>query len=254
MTSVNTASSLISQDTYDKRYHIIVTPQRVGRKILDNPDKKILLLPLDRFGIVDWLEKHDVVFLVTQDIVGGLLLIPLLNDVVFAIFERMGAELSGEVHDTIRNLAHHTTTGVYFNARENPNIFLRDTAFKRILEAIKKYNPTGLEELNLSGNEIHGKRAEELFEVLKSNTTLKRVILSQNEMDDNDAEKLAQALQANSKLSLELLGLTENKISQVGAAKLAKACFGELDFSFNSIDPTEIKNFPALKRANIRPF
>lgn len=191
-----------------------IRPFKVAQDMSLAADKKILLLPLDRFGIVKLLEKNDRVFKATQLLVRGLLRVPGVNSVVLSLFDRMGAELSVTAHDAITSLANKSVTELTFNARPYA---LRDTAFTRILEAVKEYNH--LQKLHLTDREVDDARTIQLEELLRGNSSLTELELRNNiGITSTGAQRLAKGLESNK--TLQKLELSCTAISDVGAEKL----------------------------------
>lgn len=205
----NTISSLPSGSGSTVSFY--ESPFKIGFSILRNVDKKILLLPLDRFGIVKQFEKHDWVFKASQFFVGILLCTPLVNYVVLPLFEGMRAELSFTAHSSLATLADQS------QKEFGVTVQLSDTEFTRILEAIKEKN--ALEKLTLTQGVVNDQRTSELAELLQSNTSLLELNLSSNKaLTSTGAKRLADSLKFNT--TLKKLRLNSCSITRVGAEAL----------------------------------
>jgi hypothetical protein len=110
--------------------------------------------------------------------------------------------------------------------------------FSRVLEFCKI--ATGLELLDVRGNEIDDAGAKDLAAALKVNATLTSFDLSENKIGAPGAKDLAAALKVNT--TLTTLDLTANEIGAAGAKDLATALkvnttLTTLDLYKNSIGP-----------------
>lgn len=209
----NTISSLSRGFSSSPLFYM--RPFNMGLAILNRVDQKILLLPLDRFGIVRWVEKHDWAFTATQLFVVGILSVPFVNNVALALFDKMGAELSLETHRTIASLADKSVTELKFNA-----VRLYDTGFTRILAAINEYS--NLQNLELTFGVVGDEHTTELAKFLEHNKSLIKFDLSSNPgITSTGAEKLAEGLKLNT--TLNILTIRSCQITDAGTQALEDA-------------------------------